>query len=68
MTDEPNTTAERDPHPADFVGKTIDHIDTGACNVWKFFFSDGSAIAIEADVWGPGLPIMQVCEKCARDE
>jgi hypothetical protein len=68
MTDQPQTTdaGERDARPDDFVGKLIVNIDTRACNVWRFFFSDGTAIAIEADVWGPGLPIMQVCEECAR--
>ncbi len=60
--------AERDALPSDFVGKTIKRVDTSACNIWRFFFTDGSAIAIEADLfWTPAgsLPQMQVCEECA---
>lgn len=62
---------ERDPRPADFVGKTIAAIDTRACNVWRFTFSDGSAIAIEAEVMNTeygGIPVMQVCPECAIDQ
>jgi hypothetical protein len=56
---------ERDPKKTDFVGKTITRIDTRACNVWRFYFADGTAIAIEADLQYPGIPVMQVCEECA---
>jgi hypothetical protein len=58
---------ERDPLPADFVGKTIQRIDTTACNVWRFYFTDGTAIAIEAEVEHDGIPVMQVCAECARE-
>lgn len=66
-----NDVLERDPVDSDFVGKTIEKIDTESANVWRFYFADGSAIAIEADVqWTPygGIPVMQVCEECAKPE
>jgi hypothetical protein len=63
--------AERNPEKRDFVGKTIARIDTRACNLWRFFFTDGTAIAIEADCQSTqygGVPVMQVCEECAQPE
>ena len=60
--------SERDPRKSDFVGKTIKRVDTKSCNIWRFFFTDGTAIAIEADTMWTGagdLPVMQVCEECA---
>jgi hypothetical protein len=56
---------ERDPRPADFVGKTIIDADLSAANIWRFRFSDGTAIAIEAEYFGV-LAILQVCEECAE--
>ncbi len=56
----------REPVPADFVGKTIVRFEASSINVWQFQFSDGSVIAIEAEPSGPmGLAEMQVCEECA---
>ena len=46
---------ERDPTPADFVGKTITEFDGSAINVWRFGFSDGSAIAVTVEPFGSGL-------------
>jgi hypothetical protein len=60
--------ADRDPVQADFVGKTIAAFDSLACNVWRFAFTDGTAIAIEAETFGQhNLPMMVVCEECAED-
>lgn len=64
--------AERKPRRRDFVGKTIVAFDGRACNLWRFTFSDGTAIAIEADIesfgsYG-GIPVMQVCEECAEQQ
>lgn len=56
----------RDPEPDDFVGKTIISIDTRACNIWRFSFSDGSSISIEAEVLNGGIPVMQVCTECCE--
>lgn len=58
--------SDRRPRRADFVGKTIDRIDTRACNVWRLFFADGSAIAIEVAAVAPGVYGMLVCEECAK--
>jgi hypothetical protein len=55
---------ERDPTPEDFVGKTIIAVDLGAANIWRFRFSDATALAIEADLHYD-IPIMQICEPCA---
>lgn len=60
---------ERDPQPDDFIGKTITAVDTSACNVWRFRFTDGSAIAIKAEVMDTrygGVPVMQVCSECRK--
>lgn len=39
----------RDLDPKDFVGKTIKKVDFRAVNVIRFFFTDGTAIAIETE-------------------
>jgi hypothetical protein len=56
--------SHRNPKPRDFVGKTIKRIDTRAVNVWRFFFTDGTAIAIEVEAVGLGLSGMVVCDAC----
>lgn len=56
---------ERDATQLDFVGKTITGFDGSSWNIWRFQFSDGTAIAIEAEnnhVCGAGL---QICDECA---
>lgn len=63
----------REPVAADFVGKVIERVDLSAANIWCFFFTDGSKIAIEALLCsvGPGyLPYMRVNETSVflRDE
>lgn len=60
---------ERNAVPEDFIGKTITGFDSSACNVWRFMFSDGTSLAIEAEVmsmgnYGSGIPIMQICVPC----
>lgn len=58
--------AERDATPQDFIGKMIITADTSCWNIWRFRFSDGTAIAIEAENnihCGAGL---QVCEECVE--
>lgn len=59
--------ADRDPVPEDFVGKTITEFDGRAINIWRFGFSDGTAIAIEIEAFGGGLYGMVVCEECAAE-
>ena len=41
--------AHRDLDPKDFEGKTIKRADFRASNILKFYFTDGTAIAIEAE-------------------
>jgi len=49
----------------DFAGKTIKYIDARAVNFVRFFFTDGTALAIEVESVGPGLTGMVVCSECA---
>lgn len=54
--------------PADFEGKTIARFEAEACNVWRFWFTDGTAFAIQCETFGPyHLPGMELCDVCIRD-
>lgn len=57
--------SHRNPRRTDFAGKTIKHVDTRACNVWTFHFTDGTKLAIETEHIGHGLYGMVVCDTCA---
>lgn len=59
--------ADRDPTLDDFVGKTITSFDGDCINIWRFGFSDGSAIAIEVEGFGQAGYGMVVCEECAEN-
>lgn len=59
---------DRKPRKSDFAGKTIKRVDTRACNIWRFYFTNGTSIAIEAECQWTGfgdIPVMVVCEECA---
>lgn len=60
-----------DPHrkltKKDFEGKTIQSVDVQACNIIYFTFTDGTRLAIEAEVQWPGIPTMEACEPCAEE-
>ena len=57
------------PTPQDLVGKTIIAFECSAVNVWSLRFSDGTAVAIETEVFGPhGIPQMTLCNVCWQDE
>ena len=56
----------RDPKPQDFVGKTIARVDTKAVNIWRFYFTDGTAVAIEVDAVAPMVYGMVVCDVCVK--
>lgn len=58
---------DRDPLPSDFIGKTITAFDGESINVWRFAFSDGTAIAIEVEGFGAAGYGMVVCEECAAN-
>jgi len=56
-------------HPEDFQGKTVERFECDAMNAWKIFFTDGTAVAIEAEITGMyGLPGMTLCNTCWKDE
>ena len=38
-----------------FKGKTIEHVDTRMCNMWKFHFTDGTIVEAETEAIGYGL-------------
>lgn len=46
-------------HPAFFEGKTIAKVDFQACNIFRFYFTDGTAIALEHERHG-----MVMCRVC----
>lgn len=46
----------------DFEGKTIQKVDVRAVNIIRFYFTDGTALAIEAEGH-----VMVACEECARE-
>ena len=41
--------------PQDFIGKTIEGVDVSCVNEMKFFFTDGTIVALEVDSLGGGL-------------
>ena len=59
--------ADREPVPEDFIGKTITKFDGSSINIWRFGFSDGTAIAIEVENFGNAGPGMVVCDECADE-
>lgn len=60
--------SHRDPTPEDFIGKTITSFDGECINIWRFGFSDGTAVAIEVESFGQAGPGMVVCDECAETE
>ena len=58
----------RRPTCKDFEGKTIAKFRCSADNVWKFWFTDGTAFAIQAESFGPcHVAGMEICEVCIGD-
>ena len=58
--------SHRRPTKRDFEGKTIKRFVRSADNIWKFYFTDGTSLAIQSDNVGPyGLACMELCEVCA---
>lgn len=56
----------RRPRKKDFEGKTILRFKKSADNVWRLWFTDGTAFAIQCEATG-GLPYMEVCEACISE-
>jgi hypothetical protein len=55
----------RRPKKPDFEGKTIKRFARTADNIWKFWFTDGTAFAIQSELFH-GLTCMELCEICVR--
>ena len=51
---------------ADFEGKTIREVDVRAVNIIRFYFTDGSSIAIEHE--RDGMVACDVCVKPAVEQ
>ena len=70
MRDRSKTTVghiHRRPRKRDFEGKTIGRFERSADNMWRIWFTDGTAFAIQSDSFGPyGLACMELCEVCAN--
>lgn len=54
----------RDIDPKDFEGKTIQKLEADAVNIIRFYFTDGTSIAIETEGFGGGLVGMVSCTSC----
>lgn len=54
--------AHRRPRQKDFVGKTIQAAYTNADNIIRLWFTDGTAIAIEAETF-----TLAVCDECVGE-
>lgn len=59
------THKHRRPRKKDFEGKTIKRFTCTADNIWRIWFTDGTAFAIQADLHS-GVAIMELCETCGR--
>lgn len=54
----------KDIDPKDFEGKTIKKLEADAINIIRFYFTDGTSIAIEVEGFGGGLMGMVTCDAC----
>ncbi len=54
----------REATKADFEGKTIARFEPDADNVWRFWFTDGSAFAIQCESSPEGIGYMELCDVC----
>jgi hypothetical protein len=56
----------RRPVRKDLEGKTIKKFRPEADNIWRFWFTDGTAFAIQSENFS-GLACMELCEVCIKD-
>lgn len=65
---EVNQTLEhthRRPEPSDFEGKTVLRFECDADNIWRIWWTDGTAFAIQCEIFGPySIPGMELCDVC----
>jgi hypothetical protein len=64
MSDTVSIHSHRRPKKRDFVGKTVQRFDRAADNVWRIWFTDGTAFAIQSEVFHD-IACMEICEVCA---
>jgi hypothetical protein len=56
------------PKPEDLIGKTIVAFECETVNMWVLKFSDGTAVAIDAEAVGMyNIPTMTFCNTCWTD-
>ena len=55
----------RRPKRKDFEGKTVAKFRRDADNIWRIWFTDGSAFAIQAETT-QGIGYMELCDVCVR--
>lgn len=55
--------SHRSPRPSDFVGKTVTRVDFRATNLLRFYFTDGTAIALEHE-----RDVITACTECAQPD
>lgn len=55
----------RRPKKRDFEGKTVKRFQRTADNVWRIWFTDGTAFAIQSETFH-GLACMELCEVCTK--
>jgi hypothetical protein len=56
----------RRPKKRDFEGKTITRFHRSADNIWRIWFTDGTAFGIQSEIFYPGLACMELCDVCAK--
>lgn len=52
---------------SDFEVKTVARFEPDADNVWRFWFTDGTAFAIQCESAG-GVAYMELCNVCVETE
>ena len=57
----------RRPLKRDFEGKTVRRFQRSADNIWRIWFTDGTAFAIQCEAGYLGLPFMELCDACIDD-
>lgn len=62
-----DTHVHRKPRKSDFEGKTVKRFIYTADNIFKFFFTDGTSLAIQSDLHY-GVAIMEICEQCSKPD
>jgi hypothetical protein len=53
----------RRPEKVDFEGKTVKRFEPDADNVWRIWFTDGTAFAIQCETT-EGIGYMELCDVC----